>query len=346
MLQAYLVNCPADLNNFTHDCLLTCVPLNFWCLANADSLSFATTWSLSKEENYKMKFTVLFACCITIQNVFAFKGLFGGGKQAEILEIVGISGTICNTDSECSHGRCDTKTKTCSCDLGWTGKTCNEMVKYTKVVSEQTPQMKTKKNNEHSYLINALNKAKKAEQRPKHRKHPIDLSAGVKFKTTPNIEVKLVKNAIKDTPAFRKAGTLQSSAPIDLDIQAKDLKTLMTELEESDACSDKYKYRPREERHCVTGLECKYGKCSSMNYGSYIAFECKCDRGAKGLLCEQKCCLNCGTNGRCDFKPDGTPFCFCRRGFYGYRCEFSFSKMLQKDQFPIHATSSTLPQQL
>lgn len=273
-------------------------------------------------------------------NTMALNGLFGG-KSTEILEIVGISGATCNMDAECSHGHCNTKTKTCSCDLGWTGATCNEMVNYNEV-GPDSKDVNSKTNPDHAYLIDVF---KTIGNRQRNRNHPIDLSAGVRFKTAPNIQVKLVKDRLKESPKS-VAGPAATQMPGSVRLQTADLEALVVEMEENDACSDRYKYKPLDQRTCSTGLECEFGTCSSINYGSYIAFECKCDRGAQGLLCEKKCCKNCGKNGRCDFYPDGTPFCFCKRGFYGNKCEFSFSKMLQKDHLPIHATSSSLQQHL
>ncbi|KAL4235660.1 hypothetical protein ACF0H5_004055 [Mactra antiquata] len=94
-----------------------------------------------------------------------------------------------------------------------------------------------------------------------------------------------------------------------------------------DVCKDNYKTRPLSERMCISGLVCKYGKCSSDNKGSYIAFECACDQGAMGMLCDTKCCLDCGGNGRCDIYYDGSEYCKCRRGYYGPLCEHSDSEV-------------------
>ena len=90
-----------------------------------------------------------------------------------------------------------------------------------------------------------------------------------------------------------------------------------------DACSSSYKLRPRDDRMCQFGFRCMYGSCSSDYSLKQITFQCKCDPGAMGLFCENKCCLNCGQNGQCDVKPDGTQFCFCRRGYTGQNCEIS-----------------------
>ena len=284
-----------------------------------------------------MKLTLLIALIAVIyHDTAAMKGIFGG-KSSEILEIVGIP-TTCNSNAECSHGQCDTKTKICSCDLGWTGSTCNEMITFSKLGGSSKEQI----NPDHAYLIDVF---KTIGTRRRNHNRPIDLSAGVRFKSAPKIKVELVKDRLKKKPSA-VINPASTGVPSNVRIQSADLEALVVEMEENDACSDRYKRKPLGERSCSTGLECKYGRCSSVNYGSYIAFECKCDRGAKGLLCEQKCCKKCGKNGRCDFYPDSTPFCFCKRGYYGNKCEFSFSKMLQKDHLPIHATSSSLQQRL
>lgn len=102
---------------------------------------------------------------------------------------------------------------------------------------------------------------------------------------------------------------------------------VIEEADTDDACKANYKLRPLAERMCAPGLVCKYGACSRDHRGSYIAFECACDPGAKGLMCDTKCCLDCGGNGRCSIYYDGSEQCDCRRGYYGPQCERSESEI-------------------
>lgn len=274
--------------------------------------------------------------------ISAFPGPYEGTKS-EIIEIVGLAESTCHADTDCSHGLCDKRTKTCTCDIGWTGITCNELIPYKNIgEGPQTKEVLVKeKEKVTSYLVGALNIAENPQKHTNRR--PIDLRAGIRFKSTPKIEVKLVKDELKKSNTLGDVAAATNTKPESMftEYEANPIET-----EENDACSNRYKYKAIEIRSCSTGLECEYGRCSSKFYGSYVAFECTCDKGARGLLCEQKCCLDCGSNGQCDFYPDGTPFCFCRRGYYGTRCEFTFTKMLQTDRVPLLADSSNLQQQL
>lgn len=156
-------------------------------------------------------------------------------------------------------------------------------------------------------------------------------------------QTKVTRQRLRPVPSYRPhrrvvrpVGNLQDFAQImadrpDLDLTGSISDALSTSDEDQDSdnvCSDNYQTRPLSERMCTPGLVCTYGSCSSEHKGTYIAFECSCDKGAKGLLCDEKCCLECGANGRCERLPDGHQFCRCRRGYYGNTCEHSQSDSL------------------
>ncbi|KAK3089462.1 hypothetical protein FSP39_003803 [Pinctada imbricata] len=97
------------------------------------------------------------------------------------------------------------------------------------------------------------------------------------------------------------------------------------------ACDANYTMRPLEERKCLP-LTCKFGQCKKtkvnitvqgqVNVTTNIA--CVCDDNVDGILCQNKCCLECGENGRCELDEDSEPFCNCRTNrFYGEFCNLT-----------------------
>ena len=88
-----------------------------------------------------------------------------------------------------------------------------------------------------------------------------------------------------------------------------------------DICSENYTPRSIEERACTTGLLCRFGTCSIEHRDTFIAYTCHCDKGAVGIFCEHKCCLDCGDHGSCHLFPNGTQFCNCKPDFGGERCQ-------------------------
>ena len=80
-----------------------------------------------------------------------------------------------------------------------------------------------------------------------------------------------------------------------------------------DACHSSYTLRDVSERRCL-GSECIYGKCHEFGH-------CECDDNAKGFLCEQRCCRNCGDHGSCFYVDNVTQTCACDAGFTGADCE-------------------------
>ncbi|KAL5021239.1 hypothetical protein ScPMuIL_000394 [Solemya velum] len=73
--------------------------------------------------------------------------------------------------------------------------------------------------------------------------------------------------------------------------------------------------RPDIERRCLPNLVCKYGRCSD------VGLKCLCDPGGYGQLCEDKCCLNCLSNGTCRLFENGTAYCDCPDHLTGKQCE-------------------------
>ncbi|XP_059142952.1 multiple epidermal growth factor-like domains protein 11 [Physella acuta] len=73
--------------------------------------------------------------------------------------------------------------------------------------------------------------------------------------------------------------------------------------------------RPRSERLCFGASLCVHGYCDLSS------LQCLCDRGWKGQLCNEKCDLNCGKNGRCRESSDYIFYCVCDPGYNGSRCE-------------------------
>lgn len=90
----------------------------------------------------------------------------------------------------------------------------------------------------------------------------------------------------------------------------------------NDVCRNDYQAHPVEERTCTAGLMCKFGTCITDHKGTYIAYSCDCDKGALGIFCEHKCCLDCGENGSCQRYNNGTQFCNCKMGYNGGSCQY------------------------
>ena len=96
------------------------------------------------------------------------------------------------------------------------------------------------------------------------------------------------------------------------------IDSLTQTFEPLDACDANYTMRPIEERKC-NAMTCVYGSCKERNTTFTVgeeamigtAFYCACDEHVDGILCNKKCCLDCGENGRCEL--NGTePFCNCK----------------------------------
>ncbi|XP_033727792.1 uncharacterized protein LOC117317104 [Pecten maximus] len=95
-------------------------------------------------------------------------------------------------------------------------------------------------------------------------------------------------------------------------------KTLSPSPTEDYVCSPNYKIRPLDERDCTIGFACMYGYCNIENF----SFDCSCDIGGVGPLCENKCCLQCSEHGRCELE-NGIEFCHCATNYEGRLCEIS-----------------------
>lgn len=275
------------------------------------------------------------------------------------IKVVNISYNRCSTNKMCVHGVCNERMGTCACYYGWRGEVCNRLVRNNRLFSPrkviQSEPYKVSHNvitrrrrlmTPDSYVLNLL-----MAFFPKLRsyfKRILDIGVANKqttntFYTSPvatsNFAMRLKEKTLASTrkplqrtrkPSTDKPEIITTESPeIEMTTIISETKQSSEEvLEEPETidngvCSDSYKTRPLSERMCTPGLVCNYGVCSSEHKGTYIAFDCSCDKGASGLLCENKCCLYCGSNGRCRLFPDGKQFCQCRRGYFGDNCEQS-----------------------
>ncbi|KAH3695067.1 hypothetical protein DPMN_082518 [Dreissena polymorpha] len=255
----------------------------------------------------------------------------------------------CNS-LECRHGRCDPMQQACICDLGWTGKLCDiTIVDHTgtfplNVFSTRQPIKDS------VALLTLLEKLKRNEnqkknvepvvrQRPRERLF-VEITDGLGgaaiYRHSANSATAINKpseNTFIDNSKYIKFDSKPKGTTwLNLgfigspQLNADDVPKLVTvDTDDADSvCSSSYQQRPDDDRKCQFGFRCMYGTCSSDSSSKQITFQCKCDPGAMGIFCEQKCCLNCGQNGNCDVRPNGTPFCFCRRGFTGEKCEIEY----------------------
>ena len=82
-------------------------------------------------------------------------------------------------------------------------------------------------------------------------------------------------------------------------------------------CGKPYQLRDLSERTCEGGLVCQRGYCSIVNGST----SCECDTGARGLICENECCKDCGDNGTCFYEArTNTEICNCFNGYTGDTC--------------------------
>lgn len=253
----------------------------------------------------------------------------------------------------CKHGVCDQKLKTCVCHHGWKGSKCDEkaldtavpdiagihtrnaiigLSKVQKLFSpafvdflksillRQVISQSLNSNNQQRGLTDVDGNS---SEKSLLEKKVVDYSATVIPPTnnivSNNIASSKNVNAVESTFKTQAQEKVHEIVIEQISNSEEILETLSSHSD--DACSSKYLLRPVFERVCRFGMRCVYGTCSSESHGSYIAFECKCDSGARGLFCEDRCCLDCGDNGKCDIDPEGTPFCFCKPGYEGERCE-------------------------
>ena len=88
-------------------------------------------------------------------------------------------------------------------------------------------------------------------------------------------------------------------------------------------CKDSSLERTETERACSRTFTCKYGVCEKSleeNDGwTGYKYDCRCDVGAVGLMCEHRCCLDC-EHGTCAVH-NGTEYCSCEQQYKGSRCE-------------------------
>ena len=88
-------------------------------------------------------------------------------------------------------------------------------------------------------------------------------------------------------------------------------------------CKNSALERTEIERACSRTFTCKYGVCEKSleeNDGwTGYKYDCRCDVGAVGLMCEHRCCLDCD-HGTCAVH-NGTEYCSCEQQYKGARCE-------------------------
>lgn len=88
-------------------------------------------------------------------------------------------------------------------------------------------------------------------------------------------------------------------------------------------CKDTDMERTEKERACSRTFKCKYGVCEksleeNKSWSGY-KYDCKCDVGAIGLMCEHRCCLKCD-HGTCEVH-NGTEYCSCEAHYKGMTCD-------------------------
>lgn len=293
-----------------------------------------------------LKFYAIYFATLTYVAITAVQGI----SQNEIQEkakILNISYNKCASGKLCVHGLCNKKMGSCVCYYGWRGELCDRLARNSnlfrpqKVVARNEPfkienkivtPTQRKLMNPDRYVINLL-----MAFFPKLRgyfKRILDIGAVNKEKTntfyiSPVATSKFAMKVKEQSLAQRRTTTTTESPDPDISNKVIDIIPTSEEIHEepesidNGVCSDSYKTRPLQERKCASGLVCEYGTCSSEHKGTYISFDCSCDAGASGMLCEHKCCLDCGSNGRCAIFADGKEYCRCRKGYFGGKCEQS-----------------------
>lgn len=85
------------------------------------------------------------------------------------------------------------------------------------------------------------------------------------------------------------------------------------------ACDTVYQPPPLSLRDCGYGHTCVNGICANGTDGGLY---CECVPGARGRLCGEVCCLNCGIHGACGIHPQtGNEVCLCKTGYTGKLCD-------------------------
>ncbi|KAK3602705.1 hypothetical protein CHS0354_017147 [Potamilus streckersoni] len=99
-------------------------------------------------------------------------------------------------------------------------------------------------------------------------------------------------------------------------------------------CSEYPLLRTVSERRCADNMICRYGMCKTTPIKNALIYDCVCDIGARGLLCEYKCCKNCGAHGECmnDANAEGnyTQYCDCHGRYIGEKCDVYFPEPISK----------------
>ncbi|KAL3861770.1 hypothetical protein ACJMK2_007791 [Sinanodonta woodiana] len=90
-------------------------------------------------------------------------------------------------------------------------------------------------------------------------------------------------------------------------------------------CTEHPLLRTLSERRCADNMICRYGTCKKTPIKNALIYDCVCDIGARGLLCEYKCCKHCGDHGEClnDANAEGnyTQYCDCHGRYIGEKCD-------------------------
>ncbi|XP_060577096.1 uncharacterized protein LOC132734378 isoform X2 [Ruditapes philippinarum] len=278
------------------------------------------------------------------------KGYYGGRCQyesekrntSEEIENRDLRGvTFKTTLTECSgqvcmHGECVPApfgTTRCHCNDGWFGENCGT---FGSVIDDDF--LKSLTESFHEKLSKVENK--KRLHTEEGDRHPKNISGFVinkmdVFKTLKNNSVLSLARKEKNTGVdIQQAGKPLHTKHVEI-TESLEKSENDTIIENSlnakyNVCDEDYIERSKEERTCehVKGIECVYGVCNEtlIDYGTWTGYNttCSCDYGARGLFCENKCCLHCGENGKCDLRPDGdnlTEHCNCRRRYTGFFCE-------------------------
>ncbi|KAL4221383.1 hypothetical protein ACF0H5_019641 [Mactra antiquata] len=161
----------------------------------------------------------------------------------------------------------------------------------------------------------------------------LNMTEAPNFTTTSNyVHSKTILSDLHDIKKHRNSSMhlfTNTSALKEMDVGLFEIGET-AQLQKYNICSENFIKRPVKDRNCdlLHHKTCIYGKCeqTEVDHGSWKGYitSCKCDPGARGTFCENKCCLDCGINGKCDVIIDGdnvTEHCNCRQRYTGLFCE-------------------------
>ena len=198
----------------------------------------------------------------------------------------------------CIHGHCRRKSENilvseCVCDIGWMGLVCDQRVDVSNFEDNH----------------NGLEVGRLARE---------SRSTSTAVITTPPSNVGKVQNIGRENDDGADDVIVTNNKVVSGDDNDN---TAVIDNNVNRVCDNNYIPRTLTERTCTLGLLCRFGTCTVDHQDTYIAYTCHCDKGAVGIFCEHKCCLDCGTHGSCHLFHNGTQFCNCHMGYHDKRCQ-------------------------